>query len=801
MKLNFKQDKSILNKFKIDEYVNIEGICKHSIYISDDYSYGIYIFEDEIGNEFTVLSNTTSLIYGQSYFLHGKITYNQKYNKRDFKLYDFIPYKPNSKNGIISFIETIPGLKAKSALIYNTFGNKSIDIIMKTPEKLSQIKGIGKLTVSKVQNNATQFETNYQTIISLLELGMTNNQVIKTIKYLGTGTLFKINQNPYQLINIKGFTYEFCDNIARKLNFNGEGSFRINAAAIHILETASYDGNTYLDKNDFIEKMQKLLLIKYSYLKLINNQSTITYFGNTYNYSLEKIQSHIYNKKDIVLKEFTEEEILTTLSSNFIIENNKVFLKDLYDAEKIVAELIMNLSLKKQQLYSKEEVEKVLDNLCNKESIILEKDQKKAVITTCMYDSGIFILSGSAGTGKTFITKVIVKTNRILQDLYHRRSNLTFLGVAPTGKATKVMEKNFNNLNIECKTIHRALQYSGEKFQKNQQNKLNQNYIIIDESSMLDINLAKSLLLSIQKKSTILFLGDIKQLPSIGPGNVLRDLIKSNCIPVIQLSVVKRQSALSGILKNAEHVINFEQLETTENTDDFYLFQNNNNLELQQSIITNMKDLYNKGFYLEDIQLLIPQRTGEVGIYMFNYLLQQEFNQQQGMKLLKNTFEVNNKKYQLYIQKNDKVIQTRNDYSKQMYRKKNNKLIEDHEGITNGEIGIVEKIYINNDGEKIIEVRFDDYYAKYTTLSDLELAYAITIHKSQGSQWPATLIIVSNSHRYMLTNNLLYTAITRSMDYCGVVYEKNALEYAIKTQKDIHRNTNLIEQVLERRNY
>ena len=513
-------------------------------------------------------------------------------------------------------------------------------------------------------------------------------------------------------------------------------------------------------------------------------------FGNTYNYSSSDIDYHINSKIDIILKDFTEDEIIDALSNRIVMVEDKVFLKELYEAEQIFAKKITMLSNNKKQIYTEEEVEKVLNKICKKENIVLEKEQKIAVIKTCIYDSGVFILSGSAGTGKTFITKIIVKTEKALKRQYKRKDELNIIGLAPTGKATKVMEKNFAELKIKCKTIHRALEYNGSGFTKDE---ISENCIILDESSMLDISLAKSLTFAIQEKSKIIFLGDIKQLPSIGAGNVLHDLIESHCLPVIELSVVKRQTAISGILKNAEHVINFENIETTSETDDFYIYENKNNTDIQKSVIKNMKELYKKGFYLEDIQLLIPQRTGEVGIYMFNYLIQQEFNYQSGLKLLKNTFEVNNIKYQLYISKNDKVIQTKNDYTKIMYRKENGKLVEDHEGITNGEIGIVERIYVNNDGEKIVEVKFDNYYAKYTTLSDLELAYAITIHKSQGSQWPATLIVVSNSHRYMLTNNLLYTAITRSMDYCGIICEKTAVDYAIKTQKDIHRNTNLIE--------
>ena len=795
MKLNFKQDNSILYNYKVDEIINIEGVCTKNIYMSNDYTYGIYVFEDTSANEFTVLSNTTSLIRGQSYFLHGKVVYNDKYHKRDFKMYDFIPYKPNSKNGIIAFMETIPGLKSKSELIYQTFGDKSIDIILQNPSELTKIKGIGKVTVTKVENTATQFDTDCKTIISLLELGLTNNQVIKIIKAFGASTLFKINQNPYQLINIKGLSYEFCDNIARKLNFDGEGSFRINAAANHILEQTSINGNTYLPKTEFLKNVKDLLLIKYPYTKLESNNTTITYFGHTYCFSQKEILQHIQQKQDLILKAFNDEEILDNLLYNILIEDDKIFLRYLYDAEQTIAEKITDLSKNKKQIYTREEVEKVLNNICKQNHIVLELQQKEAVIETCMYDSGVFILSGSAGTGKTFITKIIVKVQKQLEKLYKKKQDISFLGLAPTGKATKVMSKNFAELHINCKTIHRALEYQNFDFLRNANYQLDENFFIVDESSMLDTILTKSLLLAIPNKSTVIFLGDIKQLPSIGPGNILHDLMKSDCIPVIELSVVKRQTALSGILKNAEHVINQESIETTEDTDDFYIFETTNNKEVQQSIITNMKNLYKKGFYVEDVQLLIPQRTGEVGIYMMNYLLQKEFNKNQKMRIPKQTFEVNNQKYQLFIQKNDKVMQTKNDYSKEMYKKVNGKYVLDHEGITNGEIGIVEKIYVNMDGEEIVEVKFDEYYARYTTLSDLELAYAITIHKSQGSQWPATLTVVSNSHRYMLTNNLLYTALTRSIDYCGVIGSSNVINYAIHNNKDINRHTDLIEKL------
>ena len=795
MKINFKQDKSVLYNYEIDEIADITGICLRSIYISPTNDYGIYLFEDENEIEFSVLSNTTALIIGQTYFLHGKITYNDKFKKRDFRLYDFIPFKPNTKNGIITFIENIPGLKSKADLIYDTFGETAIDIILNTPEELKQLNGIGDITVIKVKNAATQFNTNYKTIISLMDLGMTNNQVIKVLKEIPENTLIKINQNPYQLINIKGFTYEFADNIARKLNFNGDSPFRINATALHILHTASFSGNTYLDIKDFLTKIKQLLLIKYSYLKINETTTSVSFFGILHFLTEEEKEYALKNSKDIIIKEFTDEEILENLGNKILIDKDKIYLKELYYCEKIFAEKVMKLSQNKKQIYDEIDVKRVLKNICKKENITLEKNQEKAVIQICMYDSGVFLLCGSAGTGKTFITKIIVKVKKKLHTLYQERYKLKFLGLAPTVKASKVMANNFDDLKIKCKTIHLGLESQYEHFNRNENNKLDENYFIVDESSMLNIQLAKALMIAIPKKSTVIFLGDTKQLLPIGPGNVLNDMIESNCLPLITLSVVKRQTALSGILKNAEHVINMEKLEETPNTDDFYLFNAMDVENIQKLILEQLHNLFDKGFNLFDIQLLIPQRQGQVGIYMINYLIQQELNKEEKKRIPLYKFTLLKQSYQLYISKNDKVMQTRNDYSKIMLIEKNGKLVEDHEGITNGEIGIVEDIYVNNNGEKIVLVRFDEYYAEYRTLDDLELAYAITIHKSQGSQWPATIILISNNHKYMLENNLLYTAITRSIDYCSVIYDEKGLNHALITKKNEQRNTNLIENL------
>lgn len=799
MEINLKGSTPIIESYKINDIINIEGICKKAIFISNDNSYGIYLFEDTNECTFPVLSNTTVLVTGQSYFLRGKVV--QYNDQSELKLYDFIPYKPTTERGIISFLRVIPGLNSKAELIYNKFGDQAINVVLSRPDDLKTVYGIGKATVEKVKNANIGLNVDYKTIIRLFELGFSTNQVIKTVNYFETATLFKLTKNPYQLMKLSSFSFEFCDSLAMKLGLTSDNKFRLNAAGISILERAAFDGNVYLPETEFLSLTKKLLCLKLQYGELHKyiNEKEINYWGIRYELDLDRLKDCINKKTDYILEEISEADILKNLQFSIIKIDDKIYLKHLYEAEVSFAECLINLVNNKKILYTRHEIELMLDNICKKEQIELEIQQREAIITACKYDSGIVVLNGSAGTGKTFVTKLIVKLRTALTEFYHPHQTLSFVGLAPTGKATKVMKQNMNDLDIPCYTIHRLLGYNGTNFTKNEHDKFEQNFFIIDEASMLDISIASAFIKAVSEKSTIIFLGDTKQLTSVGPGSVLKDIINSHTIPIITLDVIKRQTSLSGILKNANHVIEKEMLETTKNTGDFYLMEAKTNEQIQDIITQSMKRLFVKGFGIEDIQLLIPQRTTEIGINYFNYLLQKKINpNNNGAKVLKTSFDIKGKTYSLFICKKDKVMQVKNDYTRELFRKSNGSIVQSSKkiGITNGEIGIVSDVYINKQGEMIIEVNFDGYYTEYNDVSDLELAYAITIHKAQGSQWPATLIVIGNNHRYMLSNNILYTAITRSIDFCGIVYNEKALEYAIETEKDNNRYTSLDEQLI-----
>ena len=797
MELTLTSYTPVIETFELDEIINMEGICTQAFYVSSDNSYGIFLFEDNNECIFSVLSNTTALVIGQSYFLRGKVAEYQ--GKKQLRLYDFIPYKPNTKHAIVSFLKAIPGLKAKAELIYDSFGEDAIEIVISHPNKLKQLRGIGKGTVEKVKNADIGFDVDYKTIITLYGWNFSTNQVIKTIQAYKGRTIFTLTKNPYILMDLPSFSFTFCDKLANTLGFLPDSPQRMNAAGISVLENAAMEGNVYLPNNECLPRIQELLTVKlpFELLSTHLNERSITYFGKTYPLNQKEIKDCIGKKTDYVLETFSEKGILKALKHSVIQIDDRVYLRRLYDAEVSFATALKENIENRKALYTRKEIENVIDHICKQENIELEQQQREAVITCCKFDSGTIVLNGSAGTGKTFVTKFIVKTKSILTAQNHPNEETTFLGLAPTGKAAKVMNNSLKSLHIPCETIHHALGYDGCTFQNDQ---FSQNFFIVDESSMVDIILASAFINAVPPKSTIIFLGDTKQLASVGPGTVLKDLIESHALPIITLNVVKRQTALSGILKNAEHVIAKEMVESTPATDDFYLMKCESNEQIQNTMIRAMDRLFDRGFTLEDVQLLIPQRTGEIGIYYFNYILQRKLNPyRKGLSVPKTTFTIGKKTYHLNICKNDKVMHIKNDYSKELIEKVNGMLAKKPSkvGITNGEIGIVSDIYVNQQGATIVQVKYEDYYTEYSDVSNLEIAYAVTIHKSQGSQWPATLIVMGNSHFHMLSNNILYTAITRSIDFCGVIYNEKAIKHAIKTEKDSKRYTSLSERLME----
>jgi exodeoxyribonuclease V alpha subunit len=277
-------------------------------------------------------------------------------------------------------------------------------------------------------------------------------------------------------------------------------------------------------------------------------------------------------------------------------------------------------------------------------------------------------------------------------------------------------------------------------------------------------------------------------------------MINSNRFINVTLNVIKRQGLLSGIVKNANRIINKEMIQSEPETNDFFTLSASDEQQIQKTVVSSIQRLLQKQYEFDDIQVLIPQRTGSLGVNAFNYLLQQKFNPIVGheARTLKSTFSIRGNPFELYFHKGDKVIHMKNDYNMKNYEKVAGRYLEikDSSGITNGECGVVEEV-IRNGSATTTVVRYDNFYCQYEDVSDLELAYATTIHKSQGSQWGAIIVLCHNQHNYMLTNNILYTAITRAKDFCCVIGTSSSIGKAINTNKDDGRYTNLEELLVK----
>lgn len=813
-----------LNKYKVGELVTISGICRGNLYQAEDSAFGIYYFENSDEEKFKIKGNfTPELIDGQSYTIKGHVVEFKGEMQLNVKEATLI--KPSSKKGIIAYLQTLYGLKSKAELIYDTFGDNSINVLLKDPMQVAKsIKGIGKKSVIKWQEQLKALEDNQNVYVTLLGYGLSQKNANKLLKKYNEDIISLIEKNPYLLMKeVKGYGFLKCDKIALEAGVLPDNENRIRASVKYLLDESSKKGNCFLPLKEVILELISLLEFKLTYKEMMDiysenkgkNFVDIVKHDKTYNIDMAKLEDCInkYNKakysdeKNLCRYVYHEidpniigDEIHYLIANKELVyDNENLYLKKLYFAEVGFAKHIKRLA-NYDIKYKRELVESILDKICEEKGFELEYKQKQACIEFNLSDSGVYILNGSAGTGKTFTFNLILEVARELDKL----NELPILAVAPTGKASKVASKS---IGMECVTIHRALGYNPmEGFVKDEYDPFEQKIIACDEGSMIDIELGYSFVRAIQTGSKLFILGDTKQLPSVGAGNVLKDMIESGVIKVVTLDVIKRQGLLSGIVENANKIIESKMIHSSENKD-FFVLQRNKISEVQVCVRDSIKRILNfpEGYTLDEIQVLLPQRKGSLGVNMFNYLLQAEFNPYDGgERVFKTKFEANldenspSKEYELYIQKGDKVMHIKNNYGMRLYEKDFSGSFKPLKktGITNGESGIVEDIYKIGKSTVRVVVKYDDYYAYYDEgVDELELSYATTIHKSQGSAWKAVILPIVPQHTHMLSNNLVYTGVTRARDFCVVVGENNTIYNAIRTHTVIERYTDLANKI------
>lgn len=641
---------------------------------------------------------------------------------------------------------------ALSAKIVKKFGDETFNIIEREPERLAEIKGI---TEKKAIEIGSQFEEKKEfrnAMIFLNQYGVSNALAMKIYKEYGIKVMKIVRENPYRLADdIAGVGFKTADEIALRMGFSPESSMRMKAGISFALSMAASNGHTYLLYEDLYEESKRLLGI-----------SEAEFENDIYELTIER---------KIVLKEVKGER--------------RVYNNNLYYMELTVARKLLDLNAKSENNYKVMEAK--VKEVEAKTGIKLGDLQRKAVYEAV--ESGLVIITGGPGTGKTTTINAIIKLFEM--------QNMEILLAAPTGRAAKRMTETTG---MEAQTIHRLLELNGNpeeggsmRFERNELNPLEADVIIIDEMSMVDIYLMYSLLKAVTVGTRLILVGDVNQLPSVGPGKVLKDIIGSEKFNVVRLSEIFRQAAESDIITNAHKINAGQSIRLDNKSKDFFMLSMSSSIQIQRALVSLIAEKLPP--YVDatkyDIQVLTPSRKGELGVENLNKILQQYINPPAPGKREKQWGEV-------IFRENDKVMQIKNDY--QMEWKivtKKGLTIKEGSGVFNGDCGIIREI---NEFAGTVTVEFDEgKLVEYTgaTLEELELAYAITIHKSQGSEYPAVIIPLLNAPKPLLNRNLLYTAVTRARKCVTIVGSENSVNEMIQNESEMKRNSGLVDSIIE----
>ncbi len=683
----------------------------------------------------TVVGYLMSPVPGEILNLKGEWVNHPKFGEQ-FKVVEYKTTVPATVFGIKKYLGSglIKGLGPVIAdRIVKKFGEKTLDIIENDIEKLTMVEGIGEKRIAMIQDAWDEQKEIRDVMMFLQSHGVSSGYATKIFKQYGNRSVAVVTGNPYRLaMDIFGIGFVIADSIADKLGFSKNSPLRVEAGILYVLHQLSDEGHVFYPYEYLVKKSRETLGV---------DRDTVA----------EALGNLAIDKK-IVLEDLNE-------SFDEFKENNKsVYLAKFHLCETSIATRLKILSTTPKSICSVN-VENALEWVQGQLDIRLAENQTKAI--RCALENKIMVITGGPGTGKTTIINAILK-------IFSRLKVKTFLA-APTGRAAKRMSETTGH---EAKTIHRLLEYSFTKggFQKNENKPLGCDLLILDEASMIDTILMHHLIKAVPAFATVILVGDVNQLPSVGAGNVLNDIIASGAITVVELNEIFRQARESRIIVNA-HKINNGILPTFEDDvpgNDFYFIHQEDPEKVLGIILELTKERIPKRFGLDpvdDIQVLTPMHKGVVGAGNLNTELQKSLNPfQQEITRGNRNFRIN-----------DKVMQIRNNYDKDVF---------------NGDIGRINGLRPDDDE---ITVMFDGREVPYAfyELDELVLAYAVSIHKSQGSEYPAVVVPVLTQHYILLQRNLIYTAVTRGRNLVIMVGTRKALAMGVHNDKTKKRFTNL----------
>lgn len=739
--------------------ITIEGIVERVTFYNEDNGYSIFSVTtmENVEDEITCVGYTPNVKQGQSIKVSGTKTFHPVYGEQiSVEVYE--QTEPKTERAILYYLSSgvIKGIGPRiGKKIVDKFGLDTLTIIANEPERLAEIRGISRekaMTIGEIYQEQNDLR---HAIMFLGEYGIKPSYALKIYKKYKDRTIDVVNKNPYSLADdIIGIGFKIADNIAAKVGIAPDSKFRIRAGVKYILNLASTSGHVYLPMEILIKRTADLLQISQ---ELIDNEMTAMHIEN---------YVWIERKGDI----------------------QNVYLNFFYYAEAYVSRRLVELS---KNVVKNNNYENDIDELENTQKIHFASQQRQAIISSM--SNGVQVITGGPGTGKTTIINAIIKLCEA------EGYDVTL--AAPTGRAAKRMEEATGHT---AQTIHRLLGVSGitedsrkQSFDKNEDNPLETDVIIIDESSMVDILLMHSLLKAVTDGTRLIIVGDANQLPSVGPGNVLKDIINSNVINVVRLTEIFRQAQESAIITNAHKINNGEYPDLMQKDNDFFFMRRYNSNDLCSLLVSLVKTRLPKYLNcdpIKDIQVLAPMRKSALGVNALNEILQEALNPQDGTKREK---ESSGTKFR----EGDKVMQIKNNYNADWKIVEKGKVIDEGTGIYNGDEGIINFIDLDNE---YIEVVFDEnrvVHFEFSQLDNLELSYAVTIHKSQGSEYKAVVMPVLSGPEMLMTRNLLYTGLTRAKQLAVIAGSPEAVYKMVDNNREINRYTALKTRLIEFNNF
>ena len=731
----------------------ITGYIDHIIFRNEDNGYTVFQLNNEEG-ELTCVGKFSYIGEGEFLELEGEYTMHPSYGMQ-LQVTNHRIKEPEDRESIERYLGSgaVKGIgPALAGKIVAKFGEDTFRIMEEEPERLAEIKGISERKAREICVQVEEKKDLRQAMIYLQKYGISIHLAVKIYQKYGLGTYSVLEENPYKLADdIEGVGFRTADEIASRIGIHTDSDFRIQSGIFYTLLQSVQEGHVYLEENVLSERAAQLLEVE---LK-----------------DIEKYLMDLAMTKKVVLKQDGEKV--------------RVYPAQYYYMEMNTARMLKELNINYDE--PDDLIRRRIDKLEEETESTLDEQQKRAVAEAVKH--GIFILTGGPGTGKTTTINAMIR--------YFLSEGMDIRLAAPTGRAAKRMTETTG---YEAQTIHRLLEVSGSPeesskggFGRNQDNPLETDVVIIDEMSMVDLALMHALLSSVVPGTRVIFVGDRNQLPSVGPGKVLQDLIESHAFPVMMLTRIFRQAQESDIVVNAHRINAGEEVRLDNKSRDFFFLKRQDADVIISVILTLIQKKlprYVKA-KMTDIQVLAPMKKGLLGVERLNRILQQYLNPPSVKKQEKEYGE-------RLFRVGDKVMQTKNNYQLEWeIATKYGLVVDKGVGVFNGDIGIVTAIHTY---DETVEVEFDEKRkVKYPfkMLDELELAYAITIHKSQGSEYPAVVIPLLAGPRQLYCRNLLYTAVTRAKKCVTLVGNETVFREMIQNVDEQKRNTSLAELIQE----